>query len=118
MDGELDASASWEEMGPADKGMSYCRKHNVEFKTHCLTCSMEAEAASMAHPMDKEYLREMAKVVESKLPDRHGFIVFAFPFDGGRMFYLSNAVREDAIKALKEWLIQVSGEEEWMKHIK
>lgn len=73
----------------------------------------------MSHPMDKEYLREMAKVVESKLPDNYGFIVFAFPFGpGGRMFYLSNAQRADAINALKEWLIQASGEEEWMKHIK
>lgn len=26
--------------------MSYCRKHNVEFTTHCLTCTMEAEAAA------------------------------------------------------------------------
>lgn len=73
----------------------------------------------MNHPMDKDYLREMAKAVEAKLPDNHGFIVFAFPFGaGGRMFYMSNAERKDAINALKEWLIQTSGEEEWMKHIK
>lgn len=67
---------------------------------------------------NKDYLNEMAKAVEARLPDNHGFIVFAFPFDGGRMFYASNAKREDAVRALKEWLIQASGEEEWLKHIK
>jgi len=67
---------------------------------------------------DKEYLREIAKLVEAKLPDNHGFIVFAFPFGGGgRMFYMSNAQRADAVAALKEWLIQAGGEEEWLKHI-
>jgi hypothetical protein len=73
----------------------------------------------MSNPMDKEYLREMAKVVQGKMPDGFGFIVFAFEFgEDKRMYYTSNAKREDAINALKEWLISASGEEEWMKHIK
>lgn len=68
--------------------------------------------------MDKEYLKITAKLVADRLPDQHGFILLTFPFQGGRMSYTSNAKREDAIRALKEWLIQASGEEEWMKHIK
>ena len=69
--------------------------------------------------MDKDYLRDIAKTVEAKLPDNYGFIVFAFPFQpGGRLVYTSNAERESAIAALKEWLIKCGGEEDWMKHIK
>ena len=69
--------------------------------------------------MDKDYLREMAKVVQAKMPDGFGFIVFAFEFgEDKRMYYTSNAKREDAINALKEWLIKCSGEEEWLRHIK
>lgn len=61
----------------------------------------------------------MAKLVESKLPDNHGFILLAFNFgEGGRMTYTSNAERTDAIKALKEWFFQMGEEENWMKHIK
>lgn len=68
---------------------------------------------------DKEYLRDMAKLVESKLPDNHGFILLAFPFgDGGRMIYTSNAERADAIQALKEWFYHMGEQENWMKHIK
>jgi hypothetical protein len=70
--------------------------------------------------VDREYLKDMARQLEARLPDGHGFILLAFPFgegDGQRLFYISNAKREDAIAALKEWLITASGEEEWMKHI-
>jgi len=69
--------------------------------------------------MDRDYLREMAKLLEAKLPDQHGFILLAFPFDrdDGRLIYISNAQRKDAVNAVKEWLIKASGEEEWMKHI-
>jgi len=73
------------------------------------------------HPMDKEYLREMAKLVEAKLPDQHGFILLAFPFDGGegqRVIYTSNANRADAINVLKEWLFMIGEDENWLKHIK
>jgi hypothetical protein len=68
--------------------------------------------------MDREYLNEMAKLLHAKLPDNHGFIMLAFPHEGGRMFYVSNTQRNDAVNALKSWLIQASGEEEWMRHIK
>lgn len=71
--------------------------------------------------MDKEYLKEAAKAVHAKLPDHEGFILMAIPFNGqgdNRLKYISNLDRADAINVLKEWLIQASGEEEWMKHIK
>lgn len=67
---------------------------------------------------DKEYLQLIAERLHALLPDAHGFICLAFPFMGGRMRYVSNCKREDAVKALKTWLIQASGEEDWMRHIK
>jgi len=69
---------------------------------------------------DKQYLIEAAKAVEAKLPDHEGFILMAIPFKGqgdNRLKYISNLDRADAINVLKEWLIQSSGEEEWMKHL-
>jgi hypothetical protein len=67
---------------------------------------------------DREYLREMAKVVEAKMPDNYGFIVLAFPLGvEGRLFYTSNCRREDAIKVLKEWLFVQGEKEAWMRHI-
>lgn len=71
--------------------------------------------------MDKEYLKEAARAVESKLPDNHGFILLVAPFGEGvnnRLTYISTMQRESAINLLKEWLIKASGEEEWMKHLK
>jgi len=71
--------------------------------------------------LDKNYLRELARLVNSKLPDNHGFILLTFPFGddpGSRVTYTSNANRKDAIAALKEFIIKAGGEEEWMKHIK
>lgn len=71
--------------------------------------------------MDKQYLREMADVLKAKLPDNHGFILLTFPFGddpGQRYQYISNAVREDAINALKEFLLKAGAAEDWMKHIK
>lgn len=69
--------------------------------------------------MDKEYLKEAAKAIESKLPDNHRFILLSAPEgDGGRLVYISSMRRECAINVLKEWLIKASGEEEWMRHIK
>lgn len=54
---------------------------------------------------DKQYLKDICDLVKPRLPDGYGFIVFAFPFEtGGRMFYASNAQRDDAVKALREWL--------------
>ena len=71
--------------------------------------------------LDKEYLREIARLIDSKLPDNHGFILLTFPFGNdtdSRITYTAKGRREDCIAALKEFLITVSGPEEWLKHIK
>lgn len=71
--------------------------------------------------MDKQYLVEAAKIIESKLPDNHGFILLVIPYGEGenrRLTYISSMERESTINAMKEWLIKASGPEEWMKHIK
>lgn len=69
--------------------------------------------------MDKEYLQIAAKAVADKLPDHHGFILMAVPLEGGdgRLKYISNLKREDAINLLKEWLIKCGHAEDWMKHL-
>ena len=75
--------------------------------------------------LDRQFLREAAQAVHSKLPDNYGFIVIAAPFsaaDGspggdGRMVYLSNIQRENAVAMLKEWLLKCGAAEDWMKHI-
>lgn len=69
----------------------------------------------------REYLREMAKVLKSKLPDNYGFIVLAVPLGEpngtDRVTYLSSIERVDAIATLKEWLLKCGAAEDWMKHI-
>jgi hypothetical protein len=69
---------------------------------------------------DKQYLKEAAKAVNAKLPDNHGFILMAMPFNTkeARLAYISNMDRADAINVLKEWLMNCGHEEDWMKHIK
>ena len=72
-------------------------------------------------PMDKNYLKECARLIQEKLPDNHGFILLVSPYGDDanrRLVYISSMQREGAINTLKEWLIQASGEEEWMKHIR
>lgn len=72
-------------------------------------------------PADKQYLREVAKVIDSKLPDNTGFIFLASPFGGdpgARVQYISNIDRADAIKLLKEFLFMTGNEEEWMQHVR
>ena len=69
---------------------------------------------------DKEYMNETARLIHSRLPDNHGFILLTFPFGNdhnSRMSYTSNANRKDAINAMKEFIITAGGEEEWMKHL-
>jgi hypothetical protein len=70
--------------------------------------------------MDKEYLREMAKLLDAKLPDNHGFLLLTIPFgsEDARISYTSNCNREDAIKLLKTYLFRIGEKEDWMKHIK
>ena len=68
----------------------------------------------------KQYLQDCAEEIAKRLPDNHGFILLTFPFGqqvNARIGYVSNARREDAINALKEWLIKASGPEDWMRNI-
>ncbi len=83
----------------------------------------------------KEYLREMAVVLKSKLPDNFGFIVLAVPLgsepgersgpgdgiggrSGDRVTYISTLERPSAIAAVKEWLLKCGAAEDWLKHLK
>lgn len=75
----------------------------------------------MDSKMDKQYLRDIAGDIKAKLPDNFGFILLTFPFNGegdNRLAYISNAQRESAINAMKEWLLKAGAAEDWMKHIK
>lgn len=70
---------------------------------------------------DRNYLQLAAETLSMILPDGHGFILLSFPFGEGeqnRCAYVSNAKREDAINALKEFLIRAGAKEDWMQHIK
>lgn len=59
-------------------------------------------------------------MIESKLPDHHGFIMMAVPYSGGdgRLKYVSSLKREEAIAVLREALFHFGAEEAWMKDIK
>lgn len=51
-----------------------------------------------------ERMRDAIKAVQDIMPPNTGVIVFAFDFGGGGMSYISNAQRDDAVAALKEWI--------------
>ena len=47
------------------------------------------------------------KKVDEELPNGYGFVVLAFNFGEGKdneMMYVSNANRQDIVKAMKEWI--------------
>ena len=75
--------------------------------------------------MSEEYkdtrliMQDIAKTVDSKLPDGFGFFIFVYPFNrtDGRANYISNGNREDVIKSMKEFIIKAGHEEDWMKHL-
>lgn len=70
--------------------------------------------------LDKDYLQGIAREIDKRLPDNHGFILLTFPFGedpGRRCSYVSNAERASAVNALKEWLLSAGYAEDWMKHI-
>lgn len=53
----------------------------------------------------KSKMQTIADKVKEELPDGFGFVVLSFVFDNpGQMMYVSNANREDIVKAMKEWI--------------
>ncbi len=49
-------------------------------------------------------MRDAISAVQTVMPPNTGVIVFTFDFGGGGMAYVSNAEREGAIAAIKEWI--------------
>lgn len=56
----------------------------------------------------KSKLQEIARKVDNELPEDFGFIVLTFKFnakpDTAQMMYVSNANREDVVKAMEEFI--------------
>jgi len=52
-----------------------------------------------------EIMKDIAKGVQSELPEGYGFFVLTFPLGGGkanRANYISNTLKEDSIECMKE----------------
>lgn len=50
-------------------------------------------------------LRELASMIGSQLPEGWGFNLLLFSYgEGGNLFYISSAEREDTIKVMKEFI--------------
>ena len=61
-------------------------------------------------PMIKTILNGMGKVLATSLPKTHGFTLLIYSFgEGGDLFYISNAVREDMIKSMQEMITKLQG---------
>ncbi len=55
----------------------------------------------------KNKMQKIAKKVDEELPEGYGFVVLTFNFGKGKdneMMYVSNANRQDIVKAMKEWI--------------
>lgn len=55
----------------------------------------------------REFLKELAKDIHRKMPDKWGFTLFIFDVDAGangNLLYLSSARREDMVKVIREFL--------------
>jgi hypothetical protein len=64
-------------------------------------------------------MQELGRTVETILPPNTGFVVLAFDLntDCGRLEYVSNAVREDVVKTMKEFIAKTEGTGRWAKHL-
>lgn len=62
------------------------------------------------NPMNESVKSKMQKIgrkVDEELPREYGFVVLTFNFGEGKdneMMYVSNANRQDVVKAMKEWI--------------
>ena len=55
----------------------------------------------------RSMLQDIAKEIDSKLPDGFGFTLLAYEFgdtENRKMLYVSNSHREDVINAMKEFI--------------
>ena len=66
-----------------------------------------------------EKLKHLAKNIEKNFPD--GFVLLTFKFNDNRntseTIYVSNANRQDSIKAMKKWLENFDNDKEEIKLI-
>ena len=70
---------------------------------------------------ERDDIPDPPKWMSAKLPDNHGFILFSFPYGDqpdARLNYVASCERKDAINTVKEWLLNGSSAEDWMKHLK
>lgn len=69
----------------------------------CLDCT--PHCFEVKNPEVETKLREIGGVIGKELPQGFGFTLFLFEYgEGGSMFYISSAQREDMIKAIMEFL--------------
>lgn len=55
----------------------------------------------------KSKMQRIARKVDEELPSGYGFAVLVFNFGEGKdneMMYVSNAERQDIVKAMEEWI--------------
>lgn len=55
----------------------------------------------------KRRMQKIAQKVDEELPNVYGFVVLTFNFGkdiDNEMMYVSNANRQDIVKAMKEWI--------------
>lgn len=56
-------------------------------------------------PMIKSILLRVGRKLLQDMPPKYGFTLFIFTYgEGGDLFYMSSALREDMIKTMKEFL--------------
>ncbi len=69
--------------------------------------------------LDKEYLKNIAKAVQERLPDGYGFILLAAgQGKGGRTNYISNLPRNNAIDLMAETTLKfIDNPENFGKHV-
>lgn len=53
----------------------------------------------------KGKLQDIGKMIKNELPEGFGFVLLSFYFNSeGQLMYVSNAKREDVVKAMEEFI--------------
>ena len=72
-----------------------------------IICQVLCRNAGKIMGLHRIYVNKAQKV-ENELPNGFGFVVLAFSFNTepntSQMMYVSNADRQDIVKAMKEWI--------------